>query len=88
MCANYWKNINWISPFSLLELCLHRKLCGKKEVLLELRGLGLKNKQTTKTIANYGLEYSHKIYDMSWIFHIILIILAYKYDKFFFLENI
>lgn len=88
MCANYWKNINWISPFSLLELCLHRKLCGKKEVLLELRGLGLKNKQTTKTIANYGLEYWVTKYGMSWIFHIILIILAYKYDKFFFLENI
>lgn len=57
MCANYWKNINWISTFSPLKLCLHWKLCGKKEVSLELRGLGLKNKQTNKRISNYGLEY-------------------------------
>lgn len=70
MCANYWKNINWISTFSPLKLCLHWKLCGKKEVSLELRGLGLKNKQTNKRISNYGLDTcSHKIWHIMNVYH-------------------
>lgn len=85
MCANYWKNINWISTFSPLKLCLHWKLCGKKEVSLELRGLGLKNKQTNKRISNYGLARIHAVtkYGISWMFIItfftVSVILVHKY---------
>lgn len=84
MCANYWKNINWISTFSPLKLCLHWKLCGKKEVSLELRGLGLK-KQTNQQ-ENFKLWLRiHAVtkYGISWMFTItfftVSVILVHKY---------
>lgn len=84
MCANYWKNINWISTFSPLKLCLHWKIMWKERGLIRIKRVRFK-KQTNQQ-ENFKLWLRiHAVtkYGISWMFTItfftVSVILVHKY---------
>lgn len=84
MCANYWKNINWISTFSPLKLCLHWKIMWKERGLIRIKRVRFKKQTNQQENLKLWLRI-HAVtkYGISWMFtktfFTVSVILVHKY---------